>query len=140
MAALTVPGLTLAPVHVLVVLAVCSVNITYVTPEGEEIPVVAKAGQNLLRIAHANDIDLEGACECSLACSTCHVILEEEVFDSLEEPTEVEDDLLDVAFGLTETSRLGCQVLAAPELDGMRVTIPSASRNMAVDGYKPKPH
>lgn len=48
--------------------------------------------------------------------------------------------MLDLAFGLTPTSRLGCQVVAAPELDGLRVRLPSATRNMAVDGFVPKPH
>lgn len=65
--------------------------------------MVGKEGQNLVHLAHENDIDLEGACECSLACSTCHVILQEEVYDSLDEPTDEEEDLLDLAFGLTET-------------------------------------
>lgn len=93
-----------------------------------------------MRLAHENDIDLEGACEGSLACSTCHLILEPEYYNKLEEPSDEENDMLDLAFGLTETSRLGCQVKLAPELDGMTVVIPSATRNMAVDGYKPKPH
>ena len=80
----------------------------------------------------------------SLACSTCHVIVEEEdQFDLLEElmePTDDENDMLDLAFGLTETSRLGCQVVCCHEIDGLRVRIPSATRNMAVDGFVPKPH
>lgn len=63
----------------------------------------AKVGQNLLRVAQKNDVELEGACECSIACSTCHVILEPEFYDSLEEACEDEEDMLDMAFGLTET-------------------------------------
>lgn len=70
--------------------------------------VLAREGESLLDVAHNNGIDLEGACESSLACSTCHVILETEVYDSLEEPCEEEEDLLDLAYGLTHTSRLGC--------------------------------
>ena len=98
-------------------------------------------GESLLEVAHANDIDLEGACEGSLACSTCHVvILDRRHYDALKEPTDDENDMLDLAFGLTETSRLGCQVIAAPELDGLRVQLPAATRNMAVDGHVPKPH
>lgn len=73
-----------------------------------------------------------GACEGSLACSTCHVILEPDVYAKLEEPCEDELDMLDLAFGLTPTSRLGCQVLSAPALDGMRVRLPSATRNFYV--------
>ncbi|KAB5573109.1 hypothetical protein DKX38_000303 [Salix brachista] len=82
-----------------------------------------------------------GACEGSLACSTCHVIvMDMEYFNKLEDPADEENDMLDLAFGLTETSRLGCQVIAKPELDGMRLAIPAATRNFAVDGYIPKPH
>ncbi|KAL1214644.1 Adrenodoxin-like protein 1 [Cardamine amara subsp. amara] len=96
---------------------------------------------SVLEAAHENDIDLEGACEASLACSTCHVIvMDTEYYNKLEEPTDEENDMLDLAFGLTETSRLGCQVIARPELDGVRLAIPSASRNFAVDGFVPKPH
>lgn len=97
-------------------------------------------GQDLMRLAHEHDIDLEGACEGSLACSTCHIILPQSYYDKLEEPSDEENDMLDLAFGLTSTSRLGCQVKLSPELEGMRVEIPSATRNMAVDGFKPKPH
>ena len=98
-------------------------------------------GENLMEAAHSNDIDLEGACEGSLACSTCHIVIEsQEMFDKLPEADDDENDMLDLAFGLTETSRLGCQVIATEELDGIRVQIPSATRNFAVDGHVPKPH
>ena len=82
-----------------------------------------------------------GACEGSLACSTCHVIVEdEEYYKRIPEPDDDENDMLDLAFGLTDTSRLGCQVKATKELDGLKVRIPSATRNFAVDGHVPKPH
>ncbi|KAG8876099.1 hypothetical protein FRB97_004453 [Tulasnella sp. 331] len=103
------------------------------TVEGNE-------GDNLLDIAHEHDIDLEGACEGSLACSTCHVILPPEYYDLLPEPVDEENDMLDMAFGLTDTSRLGCQVKLTPELDGMIAKLPSATRNMFVDGSKPTKH
>jgi ferredoxin-2, mitochondrial len=94
-----------------------------------------------MRLAHSNDIELEGACEGSLACSTCHVIIEDQKFyDRVPEASDEENDMLDLAFGLTEKSRLGCQVKVEKELDGMVVRIPSATRNLAVDGFKPKPH
>jgi len=102
--------------------------------------VTAKEGQNIMEVAHENDIELEGACEGSLACSTCHVILTSDMYSKLEDPSDEENDMLDMAFGLTDTSRLGCQVKLTKELDGMTVRIPEATRNMAVDGYKPKPH
>ena len=98
-------------------------------------------GVSLLEAAHRNDVDLEGACEGSLACSTCHVILEDpKLYALLPEPDDDENDMLDLAYGLTETSRLGCQVKAAKELDGLSVVIPAATRNFAVDGHIPKPH
>uniref|UniRef100_A0A6B2LTH3 2Fe-2S ferredoxin-type domain-containing protein n=1 Tax=Arcella intermedia TaxID=1963864 RepID=A0A6B2LTH3_9EUKA len=95
----------------------------------------------MLDIAHANNIDLEGACEASLACSTCHVIVEDTKFyDKIPEPSDEENDMLDLAFGLTDKSRLGCQVLLTKELDGITLRLPRATRNMAVDGHVPKPH
>ncbi|KAI3611065.1 mitochondrial matrix iron-sulfur protein [Moniliophthora roreri] len=102
--------------------------------------VEANEGDDILAIAHEYDIDLEGACEGSVACSTCHVILEPDVYDKLPEPEDDENDMLDMAFGLTDTSRLGCQVKLTKELDGMTATLPSATRNMFVDGKKPAHH
>ncbi|KAH0581149.1 hypothetical protein H2248_012275 [Termitomyces sp. 'cryptogamus'] len=99
--------------------------------------VEANEGDDLLSIAHEYDIDLEGACEGSVACSTCHVILTPDYYDRLPEPDDEENDMLDMAFGLTDTSRLGCQVILKRELDGMSATLPSATRNMFVDGKKP---
>lgn len=72
-----------------------------------------------------------GACEGSIACSTCHVILEPDVYDSLEEPGDDENDMLDLAFGLTDTSRLGCQIKLTKGMDGMVAQLPSATRNMS---------
>ncbi|KIY52187.1 ferredoxin [Fistulina hepatica ATCC 64428] len=96
--------------------------------------VEANEGDDILSIAHEHDIDLEGACEGSIACSTCHVILPEEYYDRLPEPSDDENDMLDMAFGLTDTSRLGCQVRLEKSLDGSIVTLPAATRNMFVDG------
>merc|ERR1719352_361012 len=118
-----------------------TITVTFVDKDGEEEVVEAQVGKNLLEIAHMNDIELEGACEGSLACSTCHVIIEEQaVYDALPEPDDDENDMLDLAFGLTETSRLGCQVIARKDIDGIRLKVPSATRNFAVDGFVPKPH
>ncbi|XP_022754766.1 uncharacterized protein LOC111303032 [Durio zibethinus] len=117
------------------------ISVTFVTKDGEEIPIQVPIGMSMLEAAHENDIELEGACEGSLACSTCHVIvMDMEYYNNLEDPTDEENDMLDLAFGLTETSRLGCQIIASPELDGIRLAIPAATRNFAVDGYVAKPH
>lgn len=103
------------------------------------ISVKAKTGTTLLETAHSNGVPLEGACEGSLACSTCHVICEDSVFHP-EEVTDRENDLLDQAFGLKPTSRLGCQIIIDKSMDHKVFEIPRATRNLAVDGYVPKPH
>ena len=108
-------------------------KMVFIERDGTRKEVEAPIGSSILEIAHQNDIDLEGACEGSLACSTCHVIVEDEDFDRLAEPTEDEEDMLDLAFGLTHTSRLGCQIRMSNELDGLVVKLPAATRNMMVD-------
>jgi 2Fe-2S ferredoxin len=108
-------------------------KMTFIEPNGTRREVEAPIGLSVLEIAHRNNIDLEGACEGSLACSTCHVIVDKDDFERLSEPTEDEEDMLDLAFGLTHTSRLGCQIIMTEELDGLTVTLPSATRNMMVD-------
>lgn len=108
-------------------------QITFITPEDTRHEIDAPDGLSILEVAHMNDIDLEGACEGSLACSTCHVIIDQEWFDKLEEASEDEEDMLDLAFGLTRTSRLGCQIIMGPELDGIVVRLPGTTRNMMVD-------
>lgn len=79
------------------------VRFSFVDKDNSEFPVEAHVGDHLLEVAHRNNVDLEGACEASLACSTCHVILPTDVFEKLDEPEEEENDMLDLAFGLTET-------------------------------------
>ena len=108
-------------------------KMTFVNADGTRKEVDAPVGLSVLEIAHRNGIDLEGACEGSLACSTCHVIVDPEDYDRLKDATEDEEDMLDLAFGLTHTSRLGCQIIITEELDGLTVTLPSATRNMMVD-------
>jgi len=105
-------------------------KMTFVLTDGSTQDVEAPNGLSVLEIAHNNNIDLEGACEGSLACSTCHVVVSEEDFDRLAEASEEEEDMLDLAFGLTKTSRLGCQIIMKDELDGLKVTLPSEANNM----------
>ncbi len=106
--------------------------VIFIEPNGARHEIEAAAGLSLLEIAHANNIDLEGACEGALACSTCHVIVDPAFYDRLGEPCEEEDDMLDLAFALTHTSRLGCQIILTDELDGLTVTLPPATRNVMV--------
>jgi 2Fe-2S ferredoxin len=105
-------------------------KMTFIERDGSRREVDAPLGLSVLEIAHRHKIDIEGACEGSLACSTCHVIVDPEWYDLLKEATEDEEDMLDLAFGLTQTSRLGCQIIITEELDGLTVRLPSATRNM----------
>jgi 2Fe-2S ferredoxin len=104
-------------------------KVHFVSPDGATRTIDAPNGISLLEVAHMNDIDLEGACEGSLACSTCHVIVDPAWYDKLPAIEEDEEDMLDLAFGLTQTSRLGCQIIVKPELEGLTVKLPAASRN-----------
>eukprot|EP00744_Colponema_vietnamica_P020090 GILI01028520.1.p1 GENE.GILI01028520.1~~GILI01028520.1.p1 ORF type:complete len:160 (+),score=9.94 GILI01028520.1:30-482(+) len=118
-----------------------TIDVTYILRDGSKRTVKGEIGKSLLEVAHANEIPLEGACEASLACSTCHVIFtDSNLFDQLPEASEREEDMLDMAPGLTSTSRLGCQVICSEELDGIEVKLPKITRNFYVDGHVPKPH
>lgn len=105
-------------------------RVVFVEPDGERREIDAPEGVSVLEIAHKHGIDLEGACEGSLACSTCHVVVDPEFYARLAEPTEDEEDMLDLAFGLTHTSRLGCQIVLTDALDGIVLKLPAATRNV----------
>lgn len=134
-------------------------HVTFIDKEGQEHTFEVADGDNLLDIAQANDLEMEGACGGSCACSTCHVIVQDDGFyDKMEEPSDDENDMLDLAFGLTETSRLGCQVKMSKELDGLvvswgynankyqklpadefvQVKLPSMTRNMQASDFAEK--
>ena len=108
-------------------------KITFIKTDGARVEIDAPTGLSVLEIAHRNNIDLEGGCEGSLACSTCHVIVDPEWYELLPDAKEDEEDMLDLAFGLTHTSRLGCQIIVTEELDGLTVSLPAATRNMKSD-------
>lgn len=104
-------------------------KMTFVERNGANREVDAPVGLSVLEIAHRHGVDIEGACEGSLACSTCHVIVDAGWFEKLAKPTEDEEDMLDLAFGLEATSRLGCQIVMTAALDGLVVKLPSSTRN-----------
>lgn len=108
-------------------------KITFVKRDNTELTVDVPNGISVLEVAHKHGLDLEGACEGSLACSTCHVIVDAEWFGKLAPASDDEEDMLDLAFGLTHTSRLGCQIMMSDALDGLKVALPAATRNMMVD-------
>ncbi|CAG9116462.1 Adrenodoxin-mitochondrial [Plutella xylostella] len=116
------------------------VNITYVDKDGKKTKVRGKIGDNVLYLAHRYGIEMEGACEASLACTTCHVYVNHDFVDKLPPSEEKEDDLLDMAPFLKENSRLGCQIVLTKELEGIELQLPKATRNFYVDGHKPAPH
>ena len=108
-------------------------KMVFIERDGNRKEVEAPLGLSVLEIAHRNQIDIEGACEGSLACSTCHVIVDADWYGRLEEPTEDEEDMLDLAFGLARTSRLGCQLVMTEELDGLTVSLPEETRNLLLE-------
>ncbi|KAI9664219.1 MAG: hypothetical protein M1831_002398 [Alyxoria varia] len=144
-------------------------RITYIDKQSIPHTFVVADGSNLLDIAQAHDLEMEGACGGSCACSTCHVIVTdtnfcakpgapltaddighdgvsgtepaedlgppEEFYDRIPEPSDDENDMLDLAFGLTETSRLGCQIVMCKELDGLTVRLPGMTRNLQASDF-----
>ncbi|GAM36173.1 2Fe-2S iron-sulfur cluster binding domain protein [Talaromyces pinophilus] len=113
------------------------INVSFIDKDGEKYDFQVSEGDNLLDIAQANDLEMEGACGGSCACSTCHVIVEDaDLYDRMPEPDDDENDMLDLAFGLTETSRLGCQVKMTKDLDGLVVRLPAMTRNLQASDFK----
>jgi 2Fe-2S ferredoxin len=108
-------------------------KMVFIERDGNYKEVDAPLGLSVLEIAHRNNVDIEGACEGSLACATCHVVVDPSWYDKLNEASEDEEDMLDLAFGLTRTSRLGCQLIITEAMDGLTVTLPGASPNLMLD-------
>ncbi len=106
------------------------VRVVFVTANGDRVEAVAEAGQRLLEVAQNADMPLEGTCEGQMACSTCHVIVAPDWFGKLPRASEDEEDMLDLAAGVTRTSRLSCQIVLDAALDGLEVRIPGESRDM----------
>lgn len=106
------------------------IRVSFINANGDDQDVEAVSGQSLLEVAQAAGQPLEGTCEGQMACSTCHVIIDKDWFDKLPPSVEDEEDMLDLASGARRTSRLSCQIVLTPELDGLVVHIPAESRNM----------
>ncbi len=101
-------------------------KITFIEKDGNELEVEAPLGLSVMEVSHKHGIDIEGACGGCLACATCHVIVRPDWFEQLSEKKEEEEDMLDLAFDLKKTSRLGCQILMTEALDGLVVALPGA--------------
>lgn len=108
------------------------IMVHFVGSDDKIVSAEASEGDNLLTVAQIHDQPLEGTCEGQMACSTCHVIVKATDFDKLPAATEMEEDMLDLAAGARRTSRLACQIILTPDLDGLTVHIPQESRNMQV--------
>lgn len=106
-------------------------KITFIEKDGNQKTFDVCEGETLLDIAQGHNLDMEGACGGSCACSTCHVIVDPDYYDAIPEPEDDENDMLDLAYGLTETSRLGCQVKMNKDIDGIRVALPQMTRNVS---------
>lgn len=110
--------------------------ITFVLKDGSQKKYPVCEGDSILDIAQGHNLDMEGACGGSCACSTCHVIVDPEYYDKLAEPTDDEDDMLDLAYGLTETSRLGCCIHMSKDIDNIRVALPQMTRNVKSSDFE----
>lgn len=109
-------------------------RVVFISPDGSErVEVEGRVGQSILDLAWEKGIDIEGACEGQMACSTCHVIVDKNWFDKLPAMEEEENYMLDLALGLTSTSRLGCQIVLTEALDGLTLRLPEGTRNMMLE-------
>lgn len=106
------------------------VKVCFITGDGRRIERQGKPGDRLLALGQAAGMPLEGTCEGQMACSTCHVVIAADWFDRLAPASDDEEDMLDLAAGVTRTSRLSCQIVLEPAHDGIEVHIPSESRDM----------
>lgn len=103
-------------------------KLTFIEKDGHHLEVEAPNGLSVMEVSHKHGIDIEGACGGCLSCATCHVIVKPDWFEKVGEPSEDEEDMLDLAYELERTSRLGCQILMTDELDGLVVALPGAPK------------
>ena len=99
-------------------------KIIFVKPDRSEHTIVVENGTTVMEAGRDANLGIEGTCGGCLSCATCHVIVDSAWFAKTGMPSEDEADMLDLAFGLSETSRLGCQIEMTEDLDGVKVTIP----------------
>ncbi|CAM4354572.1 adrenodoxin, mitochondrial isoform X2 [Caretta caretta] len=104
------------------------VTVHFINRDGDKLTAEGKVGDSLLDVVVDKNLDIDGfgACEGTLACSTCHLIFEDHIFEKLDAITDEEMDMLDLAYGLTETSRLGCQICLKKFMNNMTVRVPEA--------------
>ena len=105
-----------------------NISVTFIRPDGSRTSLKASQGKTLYDAVIDNNVDIDGfgACEGTLCCTTCHLIFKQSDYEKIGEPRDEELDMLDLAYGLTDTSRLGCQVVLKKELDPLEVQVPAS--------------
>jgi len=107
-----------------------TLKVTFIMRDGSKRDLTAEISQSLLDVARAHSIDeVEGACGGAMACSTCHMIVDKDWYGKLPPPTDDETDMLDLAPGITKTSRLGCQIKLTAAMDGLTVKLPQTTHS-----------
>jgi ferredoxin, 2Fe-2S len=101
-------------------------RMTFITAAGERQEIEAPSGLSVMEIARLHDLGIEGACEGSIACATCHVIVDAAYAGRLGEASAEEEEMLDLAVGVQPTSRLACQIVLTDDLDGLTVRLPGS--------------
>ena len=101
-------------------------RVTFITAGGKRQEIEAPSGLSVMEIARMHDLGIEGACEGSVACATCHVIVDAAFAGRLGEASAEEEDMLELAVGVQPTSRLGCQIVLTEDLDGLTVRLPQS--------------
>ena len=97
---------------------------------GERLEVDFLDGDTVLEVAQENNIDMEGTCGGSMACSTCHVILKPDDMHRFPPPSDEEAEMLELALGVSPTSRLGCQLVLGHNAQGLVLRLPAETRSM----------
>jgi ferredoxin len=100
------------------------IALRFIARDGTVHATEAAAGTTLLAAAQSADQPLEGTCDGDMACATCHVLIDPADFDRLPRASAAEEDMLDLAYATTRTSRLACQITLTAALDGLTVRIP----------------
>ena len=99
-------------------------TVNFIKPDDSAHIISVDEGTTLMEAGRDNNMGIEGTCGGSLSCATCHVIFREEDYAKVGAPSDDEMDMLDLAFGVTPTSRLGCQIRMSDALDGLAVQVP----------------
>ena len=101
-------------------------KITFIQPDGTEQVVETEAGVTLMESAKLNNVPgIDAECGGACACATCHVYVEDGWREKTGKPSQMEEDMLDFAFEVRDSSRLSCQIKLTPELDGLVVRVPA---------------